>query len=71
MPVRKYRRVEDMPSPPPAASPLEGLASACALAALCAALGPSGVAERGVRKFRSVEEADAHRQAWEVGPSRR
>lgn len=69
-PVRKYRRIEDMPGPPPAGSPLEGLASACALAALCAALAPSGVAERGVRKFRSVEEADAHRQAWEVGPIR-
>jgi hypothetical protein len=66
--VRKYRRVEDMPDPPPAASAREGLASACALSELTAAIGTTHRAPRGVRRFRSVEEADAHRRSWELPP---
>jgi hypothetical protein len=66
--VRKYRRVEDMPDPPPAASAREGLASACALSELNAAIGTTHRAPRGVRRFRSVEEADAHRRSWELPP---
>lgn len=65
MTVRKYRRVEDMPGPEPAPTALAGLASACALAELCAGFGPHGRAPRGVLRFTSVDAASAHREAWE------
>lgn len=67
MPVAKHRRVEDLPPPRRAPGALEGLRSACDLSALCAALGPSRRAPRGVRRFRSVAEADGHRRWWEHG----
>lgn len=67
MTVRKYRSVAEMPPPPLARSALEGLASACALSQVSAAFGHRRSAPRGVRKFRSVQEADAHREAWESG----
>lgn len=70
MGVRKYRRVEDMPEPPPARTALEGLASACALSQLTAGLGMTRVAPRGVRRFRSIAELEAHRDDWELGPRR-
>jgi hypothetical protein len=70
MPVRKYRRVEDMPPPPPSASAREGLASACALSELTAATGMTRRAPRGVRRFRSIEEAEAHRRSWELPDDR-
>lgn len=65
MGVTKYRSVADMPDPPMAASPLEGVASACALSELSAAFGPVIAMPRGVRKFRSIAEASAYREAWE------
>ena len=65
MPVRRYCDVADMPEPRRAASALEGLAAACAASELARALGDTCRAPRGVRRFRSVEEADAHRQRWE------
>lgn len=64
-PVRRYRDGRELPAPPPAVTPLEGLASACALSRLSSAFGHATRAPRGVRRFRSVEEADAHRAAWE------
>lgn len=67
MAVRRYRRVEDIPPPEPAPTPLAGIASACALAELCVALGPHRRAPRGVRRFTSVHAADTHREAWESG----
>lgn len=67
MPVRRYRDVAEMPEPRRAASALEGLAGACAASVLSRAFGTSRVAPRGVRRFRSVEEADAHRQRSESG----
>ena len=67
MPVRRYRGVAEMPGPRRSASPLEGLAAACAASSLSRAFGTWRQAPRGVRRFRSVEEADAHRQRWEVG----
>jgi hypothetical protein len=70
VPVRKYRSVEDMPGPPPARSALDGLASACALSRLTGALGTTRSAPRGLRRFRSIEELDAHREEWELGPRR-
>lgn len=66
MAVRKFRSVEEMPEPPRAASALEGPTAACELAELAAAFGHRWRLPRGVRKFHSVEEADAARQAWEA-----
>lgn len=67
MPVRRYRDVADMPEAHRAASALEGLAAACAASVLSRAFGANRTAPRGVYRFRSVEEADAHRQRWESG----
>lgn len=66
MGVRRFRSVEEVPDPPPTASVLASLASACRLGSLSAAFGDRPRAPRGVRKFRSIEEADAHRKAWEA-----
>lgn len=67
--LRRYRSVEELPEPPPARSPLDGLAAACRLSELSLLFGRGDVAPRGIRRFRSVEEADRHRDAWEVGRS--
>ena len=67
MPVRRYRDVAEMPGPRRAASALEGLAAACAASSLSRAFGALRQAPRGVRRFRSVEDADAHRRRWESG----
>jgi hypothetical protein len=67
VPVHRYRDVAEMPGPRRSASPLEGLAAACAASSLSQAFGTLRQAPRGVRRFRSVEEADAHRQRWESG----
>jgi hypothetical protein len=65
MPVTRYRDVADVPEPPRARTALEGLAAACAASRLSSAFGHTHRAPRGVRKFRSIEEADAHRRGWE------
>jgi hypothetical protein len=67
VPVRRYRDVADMPGPRRLASALDGLAAACAASSLSQAFGVLRQAPRGVRRFRSVEEADAYRQRWEAG----
>ena len=67
MPVTRHRDVSDMPGPRRAASALEGIAAACAASELAVSIGVRRVAPRGVRRFRSVEEADAHRSAGESG----
>ena len=67
MPVRRYRDVAEMPGPRRPASALAGLAAACAASSISRAFGTLRQAPRGVRRFRSVEEADAHRQRWESG----
>ena len=67
MPVRRYRDVAEMPGPRRSASALEGLAAACAASSLSRAFGTLRQAPRGVRRFRSVAEADAHRRRWESG----
>jgi hypothetical protein len=67
MPVSRYRDIADVPEPPRARTALEGLAAACAASELSSAFGHTHRAPRGVRKFRSIEEADAHRRAWESG----
>lgn len=54
-----------MPPPLRAASPLEGLAAACAASDWSRRFGHTSRAPRGVRKFRSVMEADEHRRSWE------
>lgn len=70
MSVFKYRSVEDMPDPDRAASPVEGLRAACEMGRASELFGHSIVGPRGVHKFRSVKEADAHRRQWSQ-PSRR
>jgi hypothetical protein len=71
MGVRKFRSVEDMPGPAPR-EPLdpENLRLAIELMDLACRL--SRFSPRpGVRRFHSVEEADAHRRAWEESETRR
>ena len=68
MPVHRYRDISEVPDPPRAESPLEGLRAACAASKLSDAFGTRRRAPRGVRRFRSIEEADAHRRAWEEAP---
>jgi hypothetical protein len=65
MPVTRYRDIAEVPEPPRAASALEGLAAACGASSQSRAFGHTRRAPRGVRRFRSIEDADAHRQRWE------
>ncbi len=60
MPVRKYRSVEDMPDAP-FRTPLDpdNLRIACALSEMARALHPR-VLPAGVKKFRSVSEAQTY-----------
>lgn len=69
MPVRRFRDVADIPAPARLTSALEGLAAACAASELSAAFGATRVGPRGVRRFRSVEEADEHRRGWVAAPA--
>lgn len=71
MGVRKFRSVEDMPPPAPR-SPLDpdNLREAFALMELARRLSRFSFVP-GVRKFRSVEEAGAHRNAWEAAEARK
>lgn len=71
MPVRKYRSVEEMPAVRPR-RPLdpENIRVACELSELAYALCPWRF-DPGVRKFRTIEEAWRHRQAWEKEQVRR
>ncbi len=71
MPITRYRDIADMPEPARAASALEGLAAACAASSNSRAFGHTQRAPRGVRRFRSIEDADAHRQRWESGTADR
>ena len=65
MPVRKYRSVEEMPSPLKRA-PLdpENIKLACDLSLLALRLRPRSF-RPGVYKYRSVEEASQARERWE------
>ena len=67
MPVTRHRGVEEVPEPERAGSALQRLATACAASSLSEAFRHTRPAPRGVRRFGSVEEDDAHRQAWESG----
>jgi hypothetical protein len=67
MPVPRHRDVSDMPGPRRAPTTLEGIAAACAASEVAASIGVIRIAPRGVRRFRSIEEADAHRSRWESG----
>lgn len=71
MPVHKYRRIEDVPGPTPARDALAGIEAACRLSQLSLELGRRFSAPRGVHRFRSIEEADAHRRSWELPPNSR
>jgi len=65
MGVRKFRSVAEMPPPAPL-TPLdpENLRLAFSLMSLTHWLSRSALVP-GVRKFRSIEEADTYRRAWE------
>jgi hypothetical protein len=65
MAVTRYRSVQDITEPPPAASVLQGLDAVCASSSISRAFGHTSRAPRGVRRFSSIEEADMHRQQWE------
>jgi hypothetical protein len=67
VPVERFHGVEDLPAPPRAEDALAGLAAACEASSLSRAFGHTRRAPRGVRRFRSVEDADAHRRRWEAG----
>lgn len=71
MSVRKYRSVEDMPGvrPLPPLDP-DNLRIACELTELAYALHPWRF-EPGVRKFRSMEDANEHRRKRERRQVRR
>lgn len=69
MPVRKFRSVEDMESPPwgKRLDP-KNLRLACDLSALAARLRPRRF-PRGLHRYSSVEEAALRRAQWEAaGP---
>lgn len=68
MTIRKLRSATEIPPPPDPVSVLEALRSACDLGRLSRAFGHTTRAPRGVRRFRSIEELDAQRTAWESGP---
>ena len=71
MGIRKFRSVAEMPGPPPlpALDP-ENLRLAVELMDLALRLSRFSL-RPGVRRFRSVEDADAHRRAWEEAETRR
>ena len=71
MPVRRYRHVAEMPAvrPLPPLDP-ENLRIACDLTELAYGLHPWRFTP-GVRKFRSMEEANLHRASWEREQVRR
>lgn len=69
MAVHKYRRIEDVPEPRSARDALAGIEAACRLSQLSLGLGRRFNAPRGVHRFRSIEDADAHRRSWELPPS--
>lgn len=69
MPVRKYRHLKDVPEPPPARDARAGIEAACRLSQFSRGLGRGFTAPRGVHRFRSIEEADAHRRSWELPPN--
>lgn len=66
MPVRKYRSIEEMPGPSPL-TPLraENLEAACELTEMAYRMRPWRFVP-GVRKYRSIEEANRSRARWEA-----
>lgn len=71
MGVRKFRSVAEMPGPAPL-PPLDPENLRLAVGLMDVALQLSRFTLRpGVRKFRSVEEANAHRRAQEEAETRR
>ena len=71
MGVRKFRSVADMPGPAPRA-PLDPESLRIGVALMDLACRLSGFRHiPGVRRFRSIEEADAHRRRWEEDETRR
>ena len=69
MPVRKFRSVADMPARTLPPLDPDNLRVACELSELAFSLHPWRLSP-GVRKFASVEEADAHRERWRLAQVR-
>jgi len=71
MPIRHFRSVAEMPPVPPR-PPLDpkNLEIACELMELARRLGPYRPFPPGVRKFRSLAEANRYREEWEKGQRR-
>lgn len=71
MPIRKFHSVAEMPPMPPR-PPLDpkNLQLACELTELARRLGPYRPFAPGVKKFRSMEEANRYREEWEKGQRR-
>ena len=71
MPIHKYRSVTEMPGIR-ARTPLdpENLRIVCELSELAYALHPWSF-EPGVRKFRSIEEANRHGGVWQATSRKR
>ncbi len=69
MPVRKFRSVADMPDR--RLPPLDpgNLRIACELSELAFSLHPWQLSP-GLRKFASIEEANAHRERWRLAQVR-
>jgi hypothetical protein len=66
MPLRRYRSVEEMPSPIwSAALDPDNLRRAGAVSALAARLHPRRFSV-GLHKYRSIEEASRAREGWEL-----
>lgn len=70
MPIGRYRGVDEMPPPPLAETPAAGVMAACAQSRMATQLGRSPALPRGVRRFRSVEAADADRREREIAAMR-
>jgi hypothetical protein len=68
--ISRYRSVEQMPAPPVAETPEAGVIAACEQSRVAAQLGRTAVLPRGVRRFRSVQEADADRRDREIAAMR-
>ncbi len=67
MSVRRFRSAADLPEPTPLPTPLAGIRAACEMSRLSTLFGHDERAPRGIRRFRSVEDASAHRRLWESG----
>ena len=70
MAITRHRGVEHLPAPPVAETPEAGVIAASEASRVATQLGGISPLPRGVRRFRSVEEADADRRDREIAAMR-